>query len=118
MREFLSKGWKKDIDRQITALAVMTKKTVDPDAIAPFLGTYYNEVLGDASLVIHDDRSLWIDFGEYETLMRPLRMEENQFILYESLFVGKTLALEMGSDGHPTMVLPGDEATYRFEAIP
>jgi CubicO group peptidase (beta-lactamase class C family) len=109
---------KKEINRQITALSVMTKKTVDPDEIAPFLGTYHNEILGDASLVIHDDRSLWIDFGEYEIPMRPLRMEENQFILYESLFVGKTLALEMGSDGHPTMVLPGDEATYHFESIP
>jgi len=46
---------KQDIDMQLTALSVMTKKTVNPDEIVPFLGAYHNETLGDASLVIHED---------------------------------------------------------------
>lgn len=108
---------KRGIDRQITALSLMTQKTVDTDKIAPFLGTYHNDILGEASLVIHDDHTLWVDIGEYQISIRPLRLEENQYILYESIFVGKTLVLEMGSDERPTMTLTGDEATYTFESI-
>lgn len=104
----------RDIDRQIKALSLMTKKTVDRDEIAPFLGAYQNEVLGGVELVLHDDSTLWIDVGEYEIPVQPLRLETNQYIIYESIFVGKTLALGMGSDGHPTMTLTGDESTYKF----
>jgi hypothetical protein len=92
----------------------MTKKRVDPDEIAPFLGPYYNEILGDASLIVHDDRSLWVDIGEYEIPIRPLRLEEDQYILYESIFIGKTLILKTGPDGNPSMTLSGDEATYKY----
>jgi hypothetical protein len=108
---------KREIDRQIMALSLMTNKTVDPDKISPFLGKYHNEVLGVASLVIHDDHTLWVDFGEYEIPIRPLRLEENQYILYESLFIGKTLVLRMDSDENPTIVLTGDEDTYQFQSI-
>jgi hypothetical protein len=105
---------KGDIQKQVMALSLMTQKRVDPVEIAPLLGPYHNEVLGDASLIIHDDNSLWIDIGEYEIPIRPLRLEENQYILYESIFIGKTLILKTGLDGKPSMTLSGDEATYKF----
>jgi hypothetical protein len=44
----------------------------------------------------------------------PRRMEENQYILYESSFIGKTLTLKTGPDGNPSMTLNSDEATYVF----
>jgi len=108
---------KKDVHRQIAALSVVTNKTADPEHIAPFLGLYQNAVLGDVILVLHDDQTLWIDVGEYEIPVRPLRLEKDQYILYESLFVGKTLVLDMNSNGFPTMVLPGDEAVYEFKPV-
>ena len=69
----------------------MMKKSVDPVEIEPFTYHYHNEVLGDENLAIHDDHSLWVDIGEYEIPIRPLRLKENQYILYESIFIGKTL---------------------------
>lgn len=105
---------KGDIQKQVMALSLMTQKRVDPVEIAPFLGPYHNEVLGDASLIIHDDNSLWVDIGEYEIPIRPLRLEENQYILYESIFIGKTLVIRTDSSGYTRMTLPGDEATYEF----
>ena len=57
----------KEIDRQILTLSLVTRKTVDPNKIAPFLGSYHNDALGEVKLVLHDDHTLWVDFGEYES---------------------------------------------------
>jgi hypothetical protein len=106
----------REIDLQLLTLSLMTRKTVDPDKIAPFLGSYHNGDLGDVKLVLHEDDTLWVDFGEYESLIRPLRTEENQFIFFESVFMGKTLQLKINSDGSPSMRWSGDEGTYDFVA--
>lgn len=87
---------------------------MDPDKIAPFLGTYHNDLLGNISLVLHDDHTLWVDFGEYEVAIRPLVLEENQYIFYESTFVGKTIRLNMNPDGMPTTRWPGNQGTYNL----
>ena len=107
---------KREIDRQIMTLTLVTKKAVDPEAIKPYLGKYINDELGEAALVLHSDNSLWLDVGEYEIPIRPLRLEENQYIVFTSLFIGKTLVLGKDSTGYPTMTLPGDEATYKFKS--
>jgi len=104
----------RDIGWQTFTLSLITRKTVDPDKIAPFLGTYHNDLLGNVSLVLHDDHTLWVDFGEYEAAIRPLVLEENQYIFYESTFVGKTIRLNMNPDGMPTMRWPGNEGTYNL----
>ena len=104
------------IDKQLLTLSLVTRKTVDPDKIAPFLGSYHNDELGDVKLVLHEDNTLWVDFGEYESSIRPLVLEENQFIFYESVFIGKAIQLRMNADGTPTMRWSGDEGTYNFVA--
>lgn len=104
----------RDIDKQLLTLSLVTRKTVDPDKIAPFLGSYHNDELGDVELVLHEDNTLWIDFGEYESLIRPLITEENQFIFFESVFIGKTLQMKINSDGAPTMKWIGEEGIYDF----
>jgi CubicO group peptidase (beta-lactamase class C family) len=106
----------KDIDRQIFSLSLVTRKTVDPEKIDPFLGSYHNNALGEVKLVLHDDHTLWVDFGEYESSIRPLVLEENQYIFYESIFIGKTIQLKMNPDGTPTMRWSGEEETYNFVA--
>ena len=108
----------RDIGWQTFTLSLVTRKTVNPDKITPFLGTYHNGLLGNVSLVLHDDHTLWVDFGEYETVIRPLVLEENQYIFYESTFVGKTIQLNMDLDGTPTMRWPGEYGTYKFVAGP
>jgi len=106
----------RDIDQQLLTLSLVTRKTVDPDKIAPFLGSYHNDELGDVKLVLHEDKTLWVDFGEYESQIRPLITEENQFIFFESVFIGKTLQLKITTDGSPSMRWSGDEGTYNFIA--
>jgi CubicO group peptidase (beta-lactamase class C family) len=107
----------RDIDKQLLTLSLVTRKTVDPDKIAPFLGSYHNDELGDVKLVLHEDKTLWVDFGEYESPIRPLITEENQFIFFESVFIGKTLQLKMNPNGMPTMKWTGEEGTYEFKTI-
>jgi CubicO group peptidase (beta-lactamase class C family) len=107
----------REIDQQLLTLSLVTRKTVDPDKIAPFLGSYHNDELGDVKLVLHEDKTLWIDFGEYESPIRPLITEENQFIFFESVFIGKTLQLTLDVNGMPTIKWTGEEGTYNFVAI-
>jgi CubicO group peptidase (beta-lactamase class C family) len=104
----------RDIRMQVFTLSLITRKKVDPDVVDPFLGTYHNDVLGEVELVLHQDNTLWIDFGEYESRIRPLALEENQFIFYESVFLGKTVTLKMNRNGNATMMWPGDEDVYNF----
>jgi hypothetical protein len=104
----------RDIRRQVFMLSLVTRKRVKPDKMAPYLGTYYNDVLGGVELVLHEDNSLWVDFGEYESAVRPLVLENNAFIFLESVFVGKTLTLTTDSRGRVTMRWAGDEAVYEF----
>lgn len=103
------------INRQILMLNLVSRKRVDRDKIAPYLGAYHNPVLGEVTLRLHDDRSLWVDFGEYESQVRRLVQQENAYIFMESVFVGKTLTLGLDAAGHRTMQWAGDEADYVFE---
>jgi hypothetical protein len=104
----------RDIRLQVLFLSLINRKKVDPDEIAPYLGTYHNDVLGEVELVLHPDHSLGIDFGEYESEIRRLVLGENQFIFFESIFIGKTLTLSMDPKGDVTMSWPGDEDEYVF----
>jgi len=109
---------KLDVAGQLLTLSAITKKTVDIEEMSPFLGAYHNETLGDAELLLHDDHTLWLDIGEYEILLRKLKLEKNQYIFYESAFMGKTLVLDTDSEGHPTMSVTGNEGiTYVFTSI-
>jgi hypothetical protein len=104
----------REIQRQIFTLSLITRKKVNHDHIAPYLGTYYNDVLGQVELVQHHDNTLSVDFGEYQSDIRRLALEENKFIFYESVFIGKTITLSKRTDGTPTMMWPGDEDEYTF----
>lgn len=103
-----------EVENQVRERSLLTQKTVDENTIGPFLGIYENETLGQVELILHPDRSVWLDVGEYEIPIRQLRSANNQFILYTSIFVGKTLTLEMDSAGDPFLSLVGDEAKYTF----
>lgn len=107
----------KSIGWQMLLLSIITKEKADPDELAPYLGTYHNDSLGEVALLMHEDRSLWIDFGEYESEIRPMILQKNQFIFFESVFIGKTLTLATDPDGHATVRWPGDEDVYNFAKL-
>ncbi len=108
----------RDVNGQLLTLSAITKKAVDPDQMNPFLGRYHNETLGYAELLLHDDDTLWLDVGEYEIPLRELKPEKNQYLFYESAFMGKTLEIDTGPDGHPIMTVTGNEGTtYLFRAL-
>ena len=104
----------KKIKRQLFLLSVITKKKVNPEDISPFLGIYNNKILGSAELVLHNDNSLWVDFGEYESEVRKMSTGHNQYIFMESIFMGKTMTLSMDQNENPTMQWEGDEDKYIF----
>jgi len=104
----------REISWQVFQLSLVSRKKVDPDEISPFLGTYNNDILGDVELRLHEDKTLWVDFGEYESSIRPLLLEENQFIFFESIFIGKTMSLKIDINGKVSMQWSGDEASYMF----
>jgi CubicO group peptidase (beta-lactamase class C family) len=99
---------------QVFQLSLVTRKKVNPQRITPFLGTYHNEILGKVDLRLHEDNTLWVDFGEYESSVRPLILEDNQYIFFESVFIGKLITLNMDANENPRMRWAGDEATYYF----
>ena len=99
----------REVNGQLLTLSAITKKTVDPEEMNPFLGTYYNETLGYVDLLLHDDSTLWLDIGEYEIPLRKLKLEDNQYIFYESAFMGKTLVTDTDPDGHSIMTVTGGE---------
>ena len=105
-----------ELDQQTQALLQATRETVEPAEIAPFLGSYHNNELGEIRLVLHDDHTLWIDFGEYESPIRPLVSAENRYIFFESVFIGKTIAMEIRSDGVATIKWSGSEGSYELTA--
>lgn len=107
----------RDVNGQLLTLSAVTKKTVEPEEMKPFLGTYYNETLGYVDLLLHDGHTLWLDVGEYEIPLRKLKLEKNQYIFYESAFMGKTLVMDIDPNGNPIMSVTGSEGTtYKFVA--
>jgi len=104
----------RNIDFQLLQLKLLTKRKVNPKKIEPFLGHYHNDMLGEIELVIHDDNTLWVDFGEYESSVRPFIFRDDQLIFFESVFVGKTLTLRIQPNGGKTIQWSGDEAPYIF----
>jgi hypothetical protein len=57
---------------------------------------------------------LWFDFGNYVSSILPLVLENNQFIFYESVFIGKTMSLKMSANEETSIQWSGDEASYIF----
>ncbi len=97
--------------------------TVDPAALAPYLGRYEHPVLGEVELVLRDG-ALVFDVGELRPELRPLIDESEQVVSY--VFIDPPLAgpmpvmLRRGDDGRPEVALTvGGEAeeTYVFSFL-
>ena len=107
----------KKVKRQIFVLSLITEKKVNPDKISSYLGVYRNDVLGEVKLVLHNNNSLWVDFGEYESEVRHMLIGNNQYIFSESIFIGKTMTISIDQNKNPTMKWQGDEEEYNFSKM-
>jgi CubicO group peptidase (beta-lactamase class C family) len=94
--------------------------TVDPAAVAPYLGRYEHPALGEVVLALRDG-ALMFDVGEIRSEMRPWIDEAGQIAGY--VFVDPPLAgptpvtIRRSEDGRPEVVVivPGEaEETYVF----
>jgi len=81
--------------------------TVDPAAVAPYLGRYEHPTLGEVEVALRDGK-LMLDAGEIRSEMRPQLDEAGQVVGY--VFVDPPLAgptpvtFRQGADGQPEVV--------------
>lgn len=99
-----------------TELRESLQDSIDPDAVAPYLGDYTNEDLGDATLQWQDDE-LILDVGEFQTGIRTRVNDEgeSEYFTFEPPLAGIPLEFEEDEDGNPTFVLGTGVVKYRFE---
>jgi len=95
--------------------------TVDPDAIAPYLGRYQHPVLGEVEVALRDG-TLIFDAGEIRSEMRPQLDAAGHVVSYvftDPPLTGPTpVTFRQGDDGRPEVVaeMPGEggPTTYVF----
>lgn len=126
-----------EFDAELTALAEASAAarapialgTVDPAVVAPYLGGYANEALGEVSVTMRGGR-LVLDAGELSSELRPRAGggAEAVYLLHDpplSLFseaYGATVTFTGGADApRMTIAVPasvtGPAQTYRFEPV-
>jgi CubicO group peptidase (beta-lactamase class C family) len=88
---------------------------LDAGAVAPYLGSYRNDALGDVAIAL-DGGALTFDLGEMQIAMRPLRDESENaggYLLAEPPFVGTAVSFAM-TDGAPVMTLADSASGEAF----
>jgi hypothetical protein len=98
--------------------------TVDPAAVAPYLGRYEHPTLGQVEVALRDGR-LVIDAGEVRSEMRPRLDDAGQVVDYvftDPPLAGPTpVTFRQGDDGRPEVVAEvpdeGGPITYLFTFV-
>jgi CubicO group peptidase (beta-lactamase class C family) len=79
---------------------------LDAAGVAPYLGAYHNEALGDITLRLEDGK-LSLDAGEIVMELRPLAkpLGPAQYIAFDSALASLPVALGRDKDDQPTVTL-------------
>jgi len=92
----------------------------DPAVLAPYLGTYTNEALGQVTLTLKDGKFV-LDAGEFASQLR--RVGDKTYALWDPLAAGP-LQVKLDQDataGRPTWQLisldPQEPGTYSFTPV-
>jgi len=109
------------IDRIEEALAELNeqiKDSVDPDAVAPYIGVYTNEALGQITIALQDG-VLTLDTGEFLMELLPKVDEDGEVEAYRSVTpgLGGEFQLSEDDDGNPIIILGEGAYDYIFEKV-
>ena len=105
------------LERQLAELREQTLDSVDPDAVAPYLGVFTNEALGEIALAL-EDGMLTLDAGEFKMDLLP-RVQDGEVRGYQSVTSGLSgeFRFEEDADGNPIVVLGAGAIRYVFEKV-
>lgn len=109
------------IDRIEEALAELNeqiKDSVAPDAVAPYIGVYTNEALGQITIALQDG-VLTLDAGEFLMELLPKVDEDGEVEAYRSVTPGLEgeFQLSEDDDGNPIIILGEGAYEYIFEKV-
>lgn len=95
--------------------AAVLRPSIDPAVVAPYLGTFANEALGEVTLSLTKGR-LMLDAGEFVSELRPYADETGQlgYIMYDPPLAGITFEFTVDNDGTPVIVLVTATDAYPF----
>ena len=108
------------IDQYLAEMGGRITDTLDPAALAPFLGAYAHAELGSASLALENNR-LTVDFGEFQAVLKAAVDEDGApdgYLLIDSPFSGTKVELQTNASGAPELVFEGGVTPYVFERAP
>ena len=91
-------------------------ESVDVDAVAPYLGTFSNEALGELTLSLEGD-VLVLDVGEFASELRPLEEEGELegYLATDAPIIGTLFELVEDEAGNPVVSFGAGASVYVFE---
>jgi CubicO group peptidase (beta-lactamase class C family) len=101
--------------RTSQATLAALQSAVDPVTVAPYLGAYHNDALGDVVLVMADNR-LVIITGGFKSELKSAG--HDTYVLYDPPHAGLPLMLTQDNAGRPIINLPFSLDTYIFTKKP
>lgn len=107
-------------------ISAQVSDTLNAPAVAPYLGAFANDALGEISLALsEDENALMLDAGEFRVTMRPLVADEattdgttQRFLVTDVPLTGAVIRLAEDVRGGPTVVLGAGAIEYVFTPAP
>ena len=91
----------------------------DPDAVAPYLGRYTNDALGEIIIELEEGK-LIMDVGEFRSEVRSKADEDGEvtgYILSDAVGLGIPLQFSEADQGNPIVVLGEGVLEYTFQKV-
>jgi CubicO group peptidase (beta-lactamase class C family) len=107
------------IAQQTAELEEQLGDTIDAAAVAPYLGTFRNDLLGELQVALVDG-TLMLDAGEFRTELRPYADEASGsagYLQMDAPLQGILYRFEQDADGNPAIILGGAAIEYTFEKV-
>lgn len=104
------------IAQQTAELEEQIGVTIDAAAVAPYLGTFRNDVLGELQVALVDGK-LMLDAGEFRTELRPYADEASGaegYLHMDPPLQGVLYRFEQDADGNPAIILGEAAIEYLF----
>jgi CubicO group peptidase (beta-lactamase class C family) len=91
---------------------------IDEEAIAPYIGSYTHEALGELTLAL-EDGILTADAGEFQVEIRATENDEGeiQYIATSQPLAGLPIEFSGAEEGQPVIVLGTGVVEYTFEKV-